>query len=258
MRKYLSLVILLLCINNNSLAQGIDENNPTSTENYLIQLNDNILEKGQIYKITPNSILIKLEFLGDISISRESNLSIEVNGGSLFSGEILEISDDSLLFNMIGLANIWVKNRNIVKLTAIESQDKDIVEPIALVDFRLGLLSAISINFEKKLKRFGDTALLSNVGLNFLSTFNTYGPGIHITGTMLSGLESFEMRDRHFEINAGLIFGLNFTTTKNVYFDTMYVLPRVSVGYRYQNPSSDRVFRFYVGIFTIGFSIGSQ
>jgi len=175
MRKYLSLVILLLIISNNLLAQGIDENNPTATENYLIQVNDNISERGQIYKITPDSILIKFEFLGDVSISRESNLIVEVEGGSLFSGEILEISDDSLLFNVIGLANIWVKNRNIVKLTIIEWQEKYIIEPNALVDFRLGLLSAIAINFEKELNRFGDTALLSNFGLNFLYTFNTYG-----------------------------------------------------------------------------------
>ncbi|MDC0591925.1 hypothetical protein OAU86_01865 [Balneolaceae bacterium] len=258
MRKYLSLVILLLIISNNLLAQGIDENNPTATENYLIQVNDNISERGQIYKITPDSILIKFEFLGDVSISRESNLIVEVEGGSLFSGEILEISDDSLLFNVIGLANIWVKNRNIVKLTIIEWQEKYIIEPNALVDFRLGLLSAIAINFEKELNRFGDTALLSNFGLNFLYTFNTYGPGIHITGTMLSGLEPIEMRDSHFEINAGLVFGLNFTTTKNVYFDPIYVLPRISLGYRYQNPSSNSIFRFYVGFFTIGFSIGSK
>ena len=264
MRKYLSIIILLLFISNNLLAQGIDENNPTATENYLIQVNDNISERGQIYKITPDSILIKLEFLGNVSISRESNLSFEVNGGSLFRGEILEISGDSLLISVFGTTNIWIENNNIVKLLIIgqyETNNLKMKKPlITSVDFKSGLLFHASVNFEKLAINNGNSATLFSFGPNFIYTNITptgyleevAGYGMQLSFTRLRGKKLYLLRDNHFEINAGLYFGIY----EVVNGWNLYIYPKTSIGYRYQSLSSNTVFRLYLGIGTFGFSIG--
>ena len=105
------------------MAQSSNEKKSQKEVNYLIQLDDNTLLKGEINKLNTDSIYLKLEFLGDISLSRKSNFIVEIEGGSTFRGELLEISNDSLLFDMTELTVVWVKNIDIVKLTVLKWQD---------------------------------------------------------------------------------------------------------------------------------------
>lgn len=122
--KYLPLIFLLFfALSNNIMAQSSNEKKSQNELNYLIQLDDNTLLKGEINKLTTDSIYLKLEFLGDISLSRKSNFIVEIEGGSTFRGELLEISNDSLLFDMTEFTVVWVKNIDIVKLTVLKWQD---------------------------------------------------------------------------------------------------------------------------------------
>ena len=105
------------------MAQSSNEKKSQKEVNYPLQLDDNTLLKGEINKLTTDSIYLKLEFLGDISLSRKSNFIVEIEGGSTFRGELLEISNDSLLFDMTELTVVWVKNIDIVKLTVLKWQD---------------------------------------------------------------------------------------------------------------------------------------
>jgi len=122
--KYFTFITLLFFVpNHNLMAQSVEIDDSSVTKSYLIQLNDNTLLKGEINKITPDSIFLRLEFLGDVSISKKSNFIVEIDGGSTFRGELLESSNDSLLFDLIGLTKVWIENKNIIKLTVIEWQD---------------------------------------------------------------------------------------------------------------------------------------
>lgn len=122
--KYFPLIFLLFfALSNNIMAQNSNDEKPQKEVYYLIQLDDNTLLKGEINKLTTDSIYLKLEFLGDISLSRKSGLIVEIEGGSTFRGELLEISNDSLLFDMTELTVVWVKKIDIVKLTVLKWQD---------------------------------------------------------------------------------------------------------------------------------------
>lgn len=270
MRKYSSLGILLLFISHNLLAQGIDENNPTATENYLIQVNDNISERGQIYKITPDSILIKFEFLGNVSISRESNLTVEVKGGSLFNCELLEISNNSLLIRVSGYSDIWIENNNIIKFWIIEQFETNnlkIKNPlITSVDFKIGSLSHATVNIEKVRNINMNVATLTNFGPSYIYTpispdgylAEAHGPGIHLSFTRLGGQKPYRYRDTHFEISGGIYLGMLLYGFTNTQLGGLYIYPKTNIGYRYQSPSSDTIFRIYVGFLTVGLSIGSK
>ena len=67
--KYFTFLTLLFFVTyHNLMAQNVEIDDSSVTESYLIQLNDNTLLKGEINKVTPDSIFLRLEFLGDVSI----------------------------------------------------------------------------------------------------------------------------------------------------------------------------------------------
>ena len=122
------------------MAQNVEIDDSSVTESYLIQLNDNTLLKGEINKVTPDSIFLRLEFLGDVSISKKSNFIVEIDGGSTFRGELLESSNDSLLFDLIGLTNVWIENKNIrffCDLKKIPSSLKTYFKPIQFIKIKV-------------------------------------------------------------------------------------------------------------------------
>ena len=73
MKYFTFLTLLFFVTNHNLMAQNVEIDDSSVTESYLIQLNDNTLLKGEINKVTPDSIFLRLEFLGDVSISKKSN-----------------------------------------------------------------------------------------------------------------------------------------------------------------------------------------
>ena len=123
MKYCLYITLLYFAISHNLMGQGVEINESSVIESYLIQLDDNTLLKGEIKEITPESIFIRLDLLGDVIISSKSNFIVEIDGGSTFRGELLKVSNDSLLFNMSEFSEVWVKNLNISKLTVIEWQE---------------------------------------------------------------------------------------------------------------------------------------
>ena len=138
-------------------------------------------------------------------------------------------------------------------------------ERFTTVDFKYGLLSYLAINSEMMLKARGRSATLLNFGPSYISASVlhkgsikvVHGPGIHTTGTLLWGRKPYRLRDTHFEFNAGLVFGLAFHQPSIAHeFGKFFIYPRTNLGFRYQSPTSDRIFRFYIGFVSIGFSIG--
>ena len=122
MKYFLYITLLYFAISHNLMAQGVEINESSIIESYLIQLDDNTLLKGEIKEITPESILIRLDLLGEVIVSSKSNFIVEIDGGT-FRGELLKVSNDSLLFSMSEFSEVWVKNINIIKLTVIEWQE---------------------------------------------------------------------------------------------------------------------------------------
>ena len=138
-------------------------------------------------------------------------------------------------------------------------------ERFTTVDFKYGLLSYLAINSEMMLKARGRSATLLNFGPSYIAAIVphaggfkvVHGPGIHTTGTLLWGRKPYRLRDTHFEFNAGLVFGLAFHQPSIAHeYGKFFIYPRTNLGFRYQSPTSDRIFRFYIGFVSIGFSIG--
>ena len=111
-----------------------------------------------------------------------------------------------------------------------------------------------------------NVAILSNFGPSYIYTFispdgnlaQAYGPGMHFSYTRLSGQKQYGLRDSHFEISVGIYLGMLLYGFSNTELGGLYIYPKTNIGYRYQSPFSDTIFRFYVGFGTIGFSIGSK
>ena len=111
-----------------------------------------------------------------------------------------------------------------------------------------------------------NVAILSNFGPSYIYTFispdgylaEAHGPGMHFSYTRLGGQKQYELRDSHFEISVGIYLGMLLYGFSNTELGGLYIYPKANIGYRYQSPSLDTIFRFYVGFGTIGFSVGSK
>lgn len=123
MKYFTFFTLLYFTISHNLVAQSVDINESSVIQNYLIELNSNTLLKGKIEKVTPDSIFMKLEFIGNVVVSRKSNFMVDIKGGSIFIGELLDVSNDSLKFSISELTDIWIKNSNIAKLTVTDWQE---------------------------------------------------------------------------------------------------------------------------------------
>ena len=139
-------------------------------------------------------------------------------------------------------------------------------EPYTSVDFKIGFLSHATVNIEKVRNRNINSATLSNFGPSYIvaiispdgSFAQAHGPGMHLSFTRLGGKKPYGWRDSHFEISGGIYLGMLLYGFSNTELGGLYIYPKTNIGYRYQSPSSDTIFRFYVGFNSIGFSVGSK
>ena len=141
------------------------------------------------------------------------------------------------------------------------------IEKFKTVSFKVGTINHIAINFEKKIHVKKNAAVISSFGPAYMyPTFDwdggafepIHGPSLLISWSRLGGKKPYHLRDTHFEIRGGLYLLMSFYDFNESEFDGIKIYPKTSIGYRYQSPSSDTIFRFYVGFGTIGFSIGSK
>ena len=105
---------------------------------------------------------------------------------------------------------------------------------------------------------FGPAYMYPTFGLGWGCLLNQYIAQPTNIWSRLGGKKPYHLRDTHFEIRGGLYLLMSFYDFNESEFDGIKIYPKTSIGYRYQSPSSDTIFRFYVGFGTIGFSIGSK
>ena len=110
------------------------------------------------------------------------------------------------------------------------------------------ILLQTAFNFEYQLTETPNTAVLFNSGFGIFGSpfYVSYGLYSPLTITILTGESPYHKRIKHFELNAGYlyIYGINLYT------------PRASIGYRYQNPQTGKLFRVYAGYLSVGISFG--
>ena len=98
----------------------------------------------------------------------------------------------------------------------------------------------------------GRNAILLNQGIGFTSiTWNgetDISFSFPTTLSFLFGSLPYEQRTKHLEINAGTVNLIDVETQDILPF------PRASIGYRYQNPESGKIFRLYAGFLSVGVS----
>ena len=120
------------------------------------------------------------------------------------------------------------------------------------IDFRAFIATFQgSLNLEVEVYE-GKNALLLNQGIGFTSIFweGETGTGFSFptTFSVLLGSLPYDQRTKHLEINAGTVNLIDDVTQDILPF------PRASIGYRYQNPESGKIFRIYAGFLSIGMS----
>ena len=133
-------------------------------------------------------------------------------------------------------------------------------------DARIGLAFQGSLNLETHVFKGRNSAFLLNTGISYLwnyidwitglDFFNIGNPyhvfGFPTTATVLLGSLPYDQRSKHLEINAGL----NNVLEKLPNGTQIWPLPRVTIGYRYQNPQTGKIFRIYGGLLSVGISFG--
>lgn len=114
------------------------------------------------------------------------------------------------------------------------------------LDFNPGLVSQLSINYERQIHS-GDK----------VSWYGRYGGGvssIFLDESGPSGLGAFTMltgkKNSHFELNAGAIIGWDISWRQ------LFAAPLFNIGYRYQKPKGGIIFRANTGILAVGISLG--
>ena len=121
---------------------------------------------------------------------------------------------------------------------------------ISFLDIRAtGLVVQAGINFEKQINNHNKAALLFNYGIGLTGIYIPPIFNSSVTLTALFGSKPYNKRAKHFEINAGLLALID-----PIDLPAWTVSPRISFGYRYQNPQSGKIFRFYAGFIHIGVS----
>ena len=142
----------------------------------------------------------------------------------------------------------------LIPYTSVQGQETDSLSSHSdfnsFFDFRIGLAFQGSLNLESLWYKGSNAAILLNTGIGFTTISYEFATntGVSFPATMsvLLGSLPYDQRSNHLEINAGLITLVNGSTINP--------LPRASIGYRHQNPQTDRIFRFYIGFIHIGVS----
>ena len=141
----------------------------------------------------------------------------------------------------------------LIPYTTVQGQETDSLSEHAsfysFLDFRVGLAVQAGINFENQINNHSKTALLFNYGIGVTGIANPPFLNSPITLTALFGSKPYNKRAKHFEINAGLLALID-----PIDLPAWTVSPRISFGYRYQDPQSGKIFRFYAGFLSIGIS----
>ena len=122
-------------------------------------------------------------------------------------------------------------------------------------DARIGLAFQGSLNLETHVFKGRNSAFLLNTGISYMWSYiewaisdqDSYSYfGFPTTATVLLGSLPYDQRSKHLDINVGLI---NYVDTNQI-----ISIPRATIGYRYQNPQTGKIFRVYAGYHTFGMS----
>ena len=122
-------------------------------------------------------------------------------------------------------------------------------------DARIGLVFQGSLNLETHVFKGRNSAFLLNTGISYMWSYiewalfyqDSYSYfGFPTTATVLLGSLPYDQRSKHLDINVGLI---NYVDTNQI-----IPIPRATIGYRYQNPQTGKIFRIYAGYYTFGMS----
>ena len=109
---------------------------------------------------------------------------------------------------------------------------------------QVGVAYQGSLNLERLWYK-NKNALLLNTGIGFTTIDyegkNT-GLSFSVTTSVLLGSLPYDQRSKHLEI-------INYVDTNQI-----IPIPRATIGYRYQNPQTGKIFRIYGGFFTVGLS----
>ena len=144
----------------------------------------------------------------------------------------------------------------LIPLISVHGQETDSLSSHSnfntFFDARIGLAYQGSLNLERLWYK-NKNALLLNTGIGF-TTINYEGINTGLsfpwTTTVLLGSLPYDQRYKHLEINVGL----NIVLEKIPSGTQIWPFPRATIGYRYQNPQTGKIFRIYGGFFTVGLS----
>ena len=126
-------------------------------------------------------------------------------------------------------------------------------------DARIGLAFQGSLNLETHVFKGRNSAFLLNTGISYMWSYiewalfyqDSYSYfGFPTTATVLLGSLPYDQRSKHLEINVGL----NNLVESSPSGTQILPFPRATIGYRYQNPQTGKIFRIYGGFFTVGLS----
>ena len=159
----------------------------------------------------------------------------------------------------------------LIPYISAQGQETDSLEILGeqstTLDFKVGSISNIAVNFEKVLRIDGNTAVIRSFGPAYIRPWVTMdgtifdeaqGPSIQISWSRLSGSVPYHLRDTHFEISGGIYFGMTFIDYTKPKFAFFHIYPKFSLGTRHQSPTSDVITRVYIGFLSVGFSVGSK
>ena len=146
----------------------------------------------------------------------------------------------------------------LIPLISVHGQETDSLSSHSnfntFFDARIGLAYQGSLNLEGLWYK-NKNALLLNTGIGF-TTINYEGINTGLsfpwTTTVLLGSLPYDQRYKHLEINVGL----NIVLEKIPSGTQIWPFPRATIGYRYQNPQTGKIFRIYGGLLSVGISFG--
>mgnify|MGYP001320135359 CR=1 FL=1 len=147
----------------------------------------------------------------------------------------------------------------LIPFISVHSQETDSLSSHSdfntFFDARIGLAFQGSLNLETHVFKGRNSAFLLNTGISYMWSYiewalfyqDSYSYfGFPTTATVLLGSLPYDQRSKHLDINVGLI---NYVDTNQI-----IPIPRATIGYRYQNPQTGKIFRIYGGFLSIGMS----
>ena len=144
----------------------------------------------------------------------------------------------------------------LIPLISVHGQETDSLSSHSnfntFFDARIGLAYQGSLNLERLWYK-NKNALLLNTGIGFTTIVyegKYTGLSFPLTTTVLLGSSPYDQRYKHLEINVGL----NIVLEKIPSGTQIWPFPRATIGYRYQNPQTGKIFRIYGGFLSIGMS----